>query len=282
MTDVPRSFWIEEIRKRFSDRRVRAALFDFDGTLSLVREGWQNVMIPYFREVLESIADPERESPEELERVIREFVDKITGKQTIYQCIRLAEEVKARGGAPLDPLLYKKEYLRRLQTRIQNRIDRLSSGKASPDDFVVPYGREFLRLLRDAGIKLYLASGTDEVYVKREADLLKLSEFFDGGVYGAQDDYKNFSKAMVIERLIRENHIDGSELVGFGDGYVEIENVRNVGGYAVGVATNETAPLVGGDEWKRRRLIDAGADVVVPNFSEPQTLFDFLFRRQPV
>ena len=148
-----KSFTIEIIASPQPTRTFRAALFDFDGTLSLVREGWQNVMTPYFCEVLAEVADPARESAEDIERVVRDFVDKITGKQTIYQCIQLAEEVKARGGTPLDPLLYKKEYLRRLQERIQNRIEKLESGAAKPDDFVVPGGRRFLQILRDAGIK---------------------------------------------------------------------------------------------------------------------------------
>ena len=104
---------------------------------------------------------------------------------------------------------------------------------------------------------------------------MDLTQYFDGGIYGAQDDYKAFSKAMVIERLIRINKLAGSELVGFGDGYVEIQNVREVGGYAVGVATNE-AKREGIDQWKRGRLLEAGADIIVPDFSEPERLFQFL------
>ena len=275
-TNANNAYAIEIARPLRRDRPPRAALFDFDGTLSLIREGWQNVMTPYFRDVLLEVADPRKETRESVERVAREFIDKITGKQTIYQCIRLAEEVAARGGVPLDPLDYKKEYLRRLQERIQDRIDKLESGRVEPDELIVPGGRRFLSLLRDAGIKLYLASGTDEIYVKREARLLQLSEFFDGGIYGAQDDYKTFSKALVIERLIKTNNLDGADLVGFGDGYVEIENVKAVGGFAVGVATNEAAPGQGVDEWKRRRLLDAGADAIAPDFSDPVRLFEFV------
>lgn len=272
MSSETASFSIELIVPRSSAPRVRAALFDFDGTLSLVREGWQNVMVPYFCEVLSAVADPAKESPEAIETLVRDFIDKITGKQTIYQCIRLAEEVSARGGQPLEPLEYKKEYLRRLQLRIQNRVDMLASGKAQPDDFVVPGARAFLQRLRNAGISLYLASGTDECYVKQEAELLQLTSFFDGGIYGAQDDYKTFSKALVIERLIKVNNLDGAELVGFGDGYVEIENVRAVGGYAVGVATNESNPGGGVDAWKRSRLLDAGANAIIPDFSDPEAV----------
>ena len=272
-------FSIEIVRSPERARPIRAALFDFDGTLSLVREGWQNVMIPYFCEVIAAAPGAKDESSEHIETITREFVDKITGKQTIYQCIRLAEEVQARGGAPLDPLDYKNEYLRRLQRRIQSRIDELEQG-ADPDRFVVPGGRRFLSLLRDAGIKLYLASGTDERFVKQEASLLQLTDYFDGGVYGAQDDYKTFSKALVISRLIESNSLVGAELVGFGDGYVEIENVKAVGGYAVGVATNEANPGGGIDDWKRRRLLDAGADAIAPDFSESDRLFAFVVNGQ--
>lgn len=268
-------FSLEVVRKPEKTEQFKAALFDFDGTLSLIREGWQNIMVPYFCEVLSETGG----DPDEIERTVHDFVDKITGKQTIYQCIYLAEEVQRRGGSPLDPLQYKKEYLRRLDERIANRISDLQTGKAQPDDFVVPGGRKFLELLRAANIDLYLASGTDEFYVKQEADLLDLTRYFNGGVYGAQDDYKTFSKAMVIERLIRINHLPGKKLVGFGDGYVEIENVREVGGYAVGMATNE-AERKGVDSWKRNRLIDAGADLIAPDFSDTQRLFDFLFKGQ--
>ncbi|MDO5308714.1 MAG: haloacid dehalogenase-like hydrolase [Planctomycetia bacterium] len=281
MTTTNPNYQIEIVRKPDATRAFRAALFDFDGTLSLIREGWQNVMVPYFCEVLRGVDPDHKESDEQIERLVRDFVDKITGKQTIYQCIRLAEEVQARNGKALDPLEYKKEYLRRLQERIQSRVDALLSAQAQPDDYVVPGARAFLQLLRNAGYKLYLASGTDEMYVKQEAELLKLTEFFDGGVYGAQDDYKTFSKAMVIERLIRVNALDGAELVGFGDGYVEIENVRQVGGYAIGVATNEAQPGAGVDQWKRTRLLDAGADAIVPDFNQAQTLFDFISANTP-
>ncbi|MDO5580757.1 MAG: haloacid dehalogenase-like hydrolase [Planctomycetia bacterium] len=271
LSESLKMFSMEVLRKP-ENRQFKAALFDFDGTLSLVREGWQNIMVPYFCEVLSATGGDSAE----IERTVHDFVDKITGKQTIYQCIYLAEEVQRRGGSPLEPLLYKKEYLRRLDERIANRVSDLKAGKAEPDDFVVPGGRKFLELLRNAGIDLYLASGTDEFYVKQEADLLDLTRYFNGGVYGAQDDYKTFSKAMVIERLIRINDLPGEKLIGFGDGYVEIENVREVGGYAVGMATNE-ADRKGIDAWKRNRLLEAGADLIVPDFSDSKRLFDFIF-----
>ena len=162
-----------------------------------------------------------------------------------------------------------------MQIHTKDRVARLENGDAEPDEYVVPGARRFLERLRGAGVKLYLASGTDEVDVKREAELLRLTSFFDGGIYGAQDDYKRFSKAMVIDQIIDQNKLEGAQLIGFGDGYVEIENVRAIGGYAIGMATLEAAPG-GVDEWKRARLLQAGADAIAPDYSEPEALFNFI------
>src|SRR5437879_5160537 len=98
----------------------RFALFDFDGTLSLIREGWQDVMVPYFVEELMTTARCEPDA--EVELAVREFVTRLTGKQTIYQCFQLADEIIRRGGTPNEPLTYKREYLRRLWERIEYRV----------------------------------------------------------------------------------------------------------------------------------------------------------------
>lgn len=266
-------FDIEVIRYPQSGFPFRCALFDFDGTLSLIRQGWQDVMIPYFIEVLESCPDPEGD----VQKTVTDFVDLLTGKQTIYQCIRLAEEVAKAGGVPLEPAEYKNEYHRRLSEKIKDRIDALRSGKSAPDDYIVPGGRAFLTALQDCGITLFLASGTDEPFVREEVELLNLTSFFEPHIYGARSDYKTFSKERVIQSLLQENHISGEQLLGFGDGFVEIENIRAVGGYAVGVATDEVRRC-GISVWKRNRLLTAGADMIIPDFTDPQRLLRFLHR----
>jgi phosphoglycolate phosphatase-like HAD superfamily hydrolase len=264
---------MEIIRKSQPTATLRAAIFDFDGTLSLIREGWQQVMIPYFIDVLNET--PGKESPEETAHCVREFVDLLTGKQTIYQCIRLAEEVLRRGGTSREPMAYKAEYHRRLNERIAGRIAALKAG-GDPEPLTVPGSYQVLEMLRNRELTLYLASGTDEVFVRDEAELLRLTHYFDGGIYGAKDDYKTFSKAMVIAQIIDEQKLNGPELVGFGDGYVEIENISKINGFAVGVATNESERS-GIDDWKRKRLINAGADWIIPDFSETQELEEGLF-----
>ncbi len=265
---------IEIIRQPERHVPPRFALFDFDGTLSLIREGWQGVMIPYFVEVLTETGTDE--PPDRLEAIVRDFVTQLTGKQTIYQCFALADEVERRGGVPLDALAYKHEYLRRLWERIAHRVEALKSGSVDPDAMLVRGSRALLDALRDRNVTCYLASGTDIAYVRDEASALRIDQYFGPHIYGALDDYKNFSKQMIIDRILRENDLHGPELVVIGDGYVEIENGRSVGGRTVGVASDEAHP--GGlDEWKRSRLIGAGADAIVRDFANLDSLLAHLF-----
>src|SRR5262249_8353326 len=213
---------------------AKAAIFDFDGTLSLVRTGWMNVMVPMMIEVLAELNTGETE--EQLREVIEDFVWRLTGKETLYQMIELAEQVKARGGTPLDPLAYKRRYLDRLNDVIADRVAELRSGSCDPDKYMVPGSRQLLEALKERGVTLYLASGTDEIYMKEEANLLDVTRYFDGGVFGALDDINAFSKRMLVQRIIRMPGIHGGQLIGFGDGYVEIEEVKLAGGGAVGGA----------------------------------------------
>ena len=264
---------IEIINPTISRGQIRYALFDFDGTVSLIREGWQGVMIPMLVELL--LETPQHESEDELYGVVTEFVARLTGKQTIYQMIRLCEEMRQRGGSPLSPLEYKWMYLNRLGQRIQGRVTGLKTGRVTPEEMMVPGAVPMLKALRDRGVTCYLASGTDEVYVLDEAAALGLTTYF-AGIYGALDDYQNYSKKMVIDRILDENGLSGSELVTFGDGYVEIENTKAVGAIAVGVASDE-ANRQGIDEWKRKRLIDAGADLIIPDFRPFERMIAYLF-----
>ena len=120
--------------------------------------------------------------------------------------------------------------------------------------------------------------GTDEQYVKQEAELLGVSRFFGPHVYGALDDYKQFSKKMVIERILAENRVSGEELLAFGDGYVEIQNTKEAGGLAVAVASDEANNGSGRmDPWKRERLRGVGADVVIPDYRDAAALLARLF-----
>jgi len=250
---------------------AKAVLFDFDGTLSLIRTGWMSVMVPMMVEVLAELRTGESE--EELRRIVEDFVWRLTGQETVYQMIELAEQVKWRGGTPLDPLVYKRRYLDLLSEVIGDRVEALRTRNCPPDRYLVPGARALLEALRARGLQLYLASGTDEIYMKEEAELLDVTQYFDGGVFGALDDIKAFSKRMIIQRILSLPGVEGAHLIGFGDGYVEIEEVKRVGGVAVGVATDEPECRKP-DEWKRQRLIGVGADYIVPNFTDGAELME--------
>lgn len=267
---------IEVVRERLLRRPPRHALFDFDGTLSLIREGWMELMVPLLSERLMPYARAD-ESPESIAALVRDFVTELTGKQTIYQMIRLAEEIRRRGGAPLDPLDYKAEYHDRLMARIEARRTGLADGSIPREAYLVAGSLELLAALRERGTAIYIASGTDEAYVLEEARLLGLDAFAAGRIYGAQADYRSFSKEMVIRRILKENAVDGESLAAFGDGYVEIADCHAVGGLAVAVATDETARSGRCDAWKRARLIGAGADLVVPDYREARALVDYVW-----
>lgn len=250
--------------------KISHVLFDFDGTLSLIRQGWPEVMVPMFVEMLPVLPG---ESEENRRQLCYDDIMRLNGKQTIYQMIQLADRIKERGGTPHEPLWYKHEYLRRLDERIRHRIEGLRNKAILTDDWLVHGTRPLLEMLRQRGLPMYLASGTDEVFVKQEAELLQLTPYFGTHIYGALDNYKQFSKKKVIERILRDNQIDGHQLLSFGDGYVEIENTKEVGGMAVAVASDEAHNGSGRfDEWKRKRLTGVGADVVIPDFRDASPL----------
>ncbi len=264
-----------EIHREVQTGNIRHVVFDFDGTISLIRDGWQNVMVPMMVELLQTETGT-TETQSELEALVVEFVDRLTGKQTIYQMIQLGEEIEKRGGTPQEPLAYKDEYNRRLLPVVEERIAGLAAGTLPAEPLRVPKSLEFLQSLREMGIHCYLASGTDVEFVKNEAALLGVAPYFDGGIFGALREYKKFSKAMVIQKIITDFQLSGSELLIIGDGYVEIENAKAVGAIAVGVASVE-ANRYNMNADKRERLIRAGADIIIPDFREGAQLLSYLF-----
>ena len=139
-------------------KQFHYAVLDFDGTVSLIREGWQQIMIPFFTDELCATPGGRNLPREELALRAKEFITLLTGKQTIYQCIHLAEEITALGGTPKDPQDYKDEYHRRLLERIDNRLKGLESGQIDPETLTVPGTYDLLDMLLRHNVVPYLAS----------------------------------------------------------------------------------------------------------------------------
>ena len=271
--DLINNNYFEIVNFNIERGKIKHALFDFDGTLSLIREGWQNIMRNMMVELLSET--PDHETKSDLTNYVTNFIDQTTGKQTIYQMISLAEAIKKRGGKSLEPLDYKRMFLERMNAHIQKRGEGLQNGKIAPEEMVVPGVYDLLDSLKARYICCYLASGTDEQYVKKEAVALHIDHYFFE-IFGARDDYQNFSKKMIIENIISANRLRGPELITFGDGFVEIEDTHLAGGISVGVASNEKSRH-GIDTKKREKLIDAGADIIIPDFRNQGKLVSYLF-----
>ena len=101
--------------------------------------------------------------------------------------------------------------------------------------------------------------------MKEEARLLDVARYFDGGVYGALDDYKSFSKKILIQRILSHDRRAGAP-----DSRLRRRLRRNrrgeAGGRRRGRRGERRAGMPRVDDWKRERLIGVGADFIVPNF----------------
>jgi phosphoglycolate phosphatase len=254
----------------------RCAVIDFDGTLSLIRSGWVEIMVGMMFEVLRPLPGS-TEPNDELDAYISNFVLNLNGRPTIYQMDYFVNAAKERGGHPESAEFYTQKFLDALIHKADRRIESLSTGECTTDDLLVPGARALLTDLQSRGIQLTLASGTAVVNVKREANLLEIDHFFEDRIFGPGEDSREFSKLAVMKQILATSQADGAELLGFGDGFVEIENVKELGGIAIGCATDETHRSGRVEEWKRTRLIQAGADVIVPDYRNWHKLTHLLF-----
>ncbi len=266
----------EYIRPILSESRLRVAVLDFDGTLSLIRSGWVEIMVGQMVQVLQSLPGTTESEPD-LTAYVTNFVLNLNGRPTIYQMDYLVHEIRQRGGEPKSAEYYKHQFLRALETKAAQRVELLQSGEITTDDLLVPGARALLNDLVARGLQLTLASGTAVKNVRQEAAMLGIDHYFEGRIHGPGEDPRTFSKLAVMQGVLEATGSRGAELLGFGDGYVEIENVKQLGGIAVGCATDEEHRSGRVEEWKRTRLIQAGADVIVADYLKWPTLASRLF-----
>lgn len=245
--------------------RTKYIVFDFDGTISTLRYGWESIMQPL---MLEMICPEGNYSPELIKKV-EDYIDASTGIQTAYQMQWLAEEVEKATGKSEDVWYYKDCYNQKILDMVAEKKRMIVEGKAGRDDFLMKGSVGFLQQLSQQGCRMFLASGTDDVDVKAEAKFLGVDGYFEE-IKGAPAGEFGCSKELVIRRLI-EQAGDEADLVVIGDGKVEIRLGKESGALAIGIASDEEA-REGINLRKQARLENAGADIIVGDFLESEKL----------
>ncbi|XHR30478.1 MAG: PfkB family carbohydrate kinase [Chthoniobacteraceae bacterium] len=272
---------LEIVEEPSPSLQIRYAIFDHDGTISTLRQGWEQIMEPM---MLRSIfgGDYAQLDSGVVQRVtneVRKFIDKTTGIQTIAQMHGLIEMVGEFGYVPREKILdaagYKHIFNVELKELVNQRLNKLASRELDIEDFTIKGAVPFLKALARAGMKLYLASGTDDADTKEEAGRLGYADLFTGGIFGSVGDITKDAKKVVIERILAEVGGNYEQLIAFGDGPVEMRETIKRGAYAVGIASDEVRRF-GPNLEKRTRLICAGAKAIIPDFSQGSTLWKFL------
>ena len=253
---------IEHVQPHRSAPEARVVLFDFDGTLSLIRSGWMDIMLDMMMETLGPLGALSNTDPKMLRNAAEEYVARLTGQDTVYQMAAFVDHVRSLGGEPSPPEEYKAEFLVRLQAVRGERVHALEAGLRTQESLLVPGSFEILDQLQSRDLELYLSSGTDHQALRTEAELLGLTPYFGANIFGAGSG--GSTKAGLLRR-IAEQGTPVDRIVFFGDGQVEIAATKDIGGLAVGLATDEPECLEV-DPKKRVWLMGAGADFIVPNY----------------
>ncbi len=237
---------------------------DWDGTTSLTRGGWADIMAALYAEHLPPLAGEDEMARRKFARA--ELMT-LNGKPSIHQMAHLAELVQQRGGNAETAETYHDEFQRRLKAEVRARLERVRQEPAGTDSLLVRGVRSLFEMLRARGIGLTLATGSVLHEVRHEAELLDVARYFDA-VHGPDSlEDRKFTKRAIIDSLISERGVNGAALLAFGDGPVEIRETRSVGGIAIAVASDEDEPGSGRmDAAKRETLLAAGADAVIADF----------------
>jgi phosphoglycolate phosphatase len=256
--------YLEVVRQDYLRGPFRAVVFDFDGTLSLLRGNWQGLMAPMCVEAL--LATGTGETRDELTQIVEEFITRLTGQPTMQQMLALCDEVDKRGRPRPDPNVYFNRYMDTLLRRTKERIEAVMSGQETADEMLIAGARPLLEALSSRDLLLVIASGTELGDVCRESQVLKIDHYFNECVFGPVNNDPQFSKERVLRHLMEEHALRGEEIAAIGDGPAEMLAINAVGGLAIGVASDELHHDGRVNQLKRAHLLRAGADLIVADY----------------
>jgi len=255
--------------EKIKNERVKVALFDFDGTVSLLRQGWEDVMEEVMMEAITGGKEISEELYHQILSTVRNLINRSTGVRTSVQMRVLEKLVRRYGLTPEKEILsyqeYKKIYTSRLKEVVKKRMNEVNTGRKKKEEFLVKGVIEFLELLKENSIKVFLASGTDRSDVVEEAKFLGVYDYFEP-LENVVNVKGEITKRKIVEELVKRFDLSGGELLIVGDGPVEIMIGWKYKALTLGVACDEYEE----DRWdfrKVERLSRAKADILIPNFS---------------
>lgn len=255
---------------------ITHVVFDFDGTLSWIRHGWPAIMHSVFER---HWAPAVEESPARRKEIFDSIILGLNGRPTIHQMERFAHLLRERKITRV-PELLRSEFQEKLDKEIRHRLALIQSQHSPMDEFVVHGGRKLLEWLAHEGLTLIVLSSTIEHRVREEAEALGLTHFFKNRIHGSGEDPSAFSKMDVFQRILQEDGIEGKNLLSFGDGPVEIQCTKTLGGIAIAICSDETENGSGKmDPTKHAQLLNAGADAALPDFRDAPALMKYLLQR---
>lgn len=263
-----------EFARSFKPRPIRHVLMDWDGTTSLSRGGWADIMAVLYAEHLPQVAgedDAARRTYSHAELMT------LNGKPSIHQMAHLADIVARRGGTPQTAEEYHDEFQRRLGEAVRARLERVRREPPGTDSLLVRGVRSLFEALHARGIPITLVTGSVLAEVREEARLLDVARYFSEMHGAASLDDRVFAKRQVFRDIMETGGVDGATLLAFGDGAVEIRETKAVGGIAIAVASDEENHGSGRmDPAKRETLLAAGADGVIADFHQAQQIVEAL------
>ncbi len=254
----------------------KVAIYDHDGTISVLRRGWEPIMVATMVKNItgKAFASISGSRLEEITQQVVSLIDKTTGVQTIIQMHELVHLIRSNKLVPEDDILspqeYKKIYNDELLKKVAIKREHFLNKRLVCEDLTMKGAVSSLEKFSSMNTRIYLASGTDVEDVKEEASLLGYADYFTGGIYGSVGDIDQDPKRKVIKQIIAGLESRGKVLphqcVVFGDGPVEIREAKKHGLVAIGIVSDESQRF-GLNLGKRERLVLAGADLLIPDFS---------------
>ena len=217
------------------------------------------------------------ELTDQIKAEVRDYIDKSTGIQTIFQMdwfVEYLHKLAPNCTLSKDSWFFKDAYNDRLMETVNERRHQMDLGKLSEEDYLISGAKEFVKALREKGVTICVASGTDDPDVQRESKVLGMFDLFDQ-LKGAPLRQKDCSKEAVLRDLIGSQGLKGGELLVVGDGKVEIQLGNEFGAITLGTATDEISRN-GVNPAKRDRLVNAGAHAIVGDFSNLEELMNWL------